>query len=328
MTEETHAYNSVWQSRSDAWSQLDEAADRLTRQTTTGELKDRYVETCNELLTTISPFEPYWAYPGPAQFSRLQRTFTGGSYVRFAHTVSRINHALTTESYRSGDVDGAGHDDLETFPTDPRQFEDATANERERPYFEVLVVAQMSDAQEAALRNEVRSWRRPDDEFVYELVVVGSGDEALVAARLNPNLQAVVVRRRFSHQSTRDLSALSEFLDPALSDELGGHVSPDERAQIVATWLAKLRPELDLYLMTEINVESLPVGSASTSAGFSTPARACWSCTCRSCTASPSATARRSSARSSSTATAPRECSTHCRSARASRSSTPTGSRT
>ena len=257
MAEEIHAYNSVWQARSDAWSQLEEAADRLTRQTTIGELKDRYVEACSELLATISPFEPYWAYPGPAQFSRLQRTFTGGGYVRFAHTVSRINHALTTESYRSGDVDGAGHDDLETFPTDPRQFEDATANERERPYFEVLVVAQMTDAQEAALRNEVRSWRRPDDEFLYELVVVGSGDEALVAARLNPNLQAVVVRRRFSHQSTRDLSALSEFLDPALSVELGGHVSPDERAQIMATWLANLRPELDLYLMTEINVESV-----------------------------------------------------------------------
>ncbi len=53
----------------------------------------------------------------------------------------------------------------------------------------------MTEAQERALRKEVRSWRRPDDEFVYELVVVASGDEALIAARLNVNLQAVVIRR-------------------------------------------------------------------------------------------------------------------------------------
>ena len=95
------------------------------------------------------------------------------------------------------------------FPTDPRQLEqqpvDAGASS---PYFEVLVVEKMTEAQERALRKEVRSWRRPDDEFVYELVVVSSGDEALIAARLNVNLQAVVIRRRFSHQSTRDLSTL------------------------------------------------------------------------------------------------------------------------
>jgi hypothetical protein len=39
----------------------------------------------------------------------------------------------------------------------------------------VLVVEKMTEAQERALRKEVRSWRRPDDEFVYELVVVSSG---------------------------------------------------------------------------------------------------------------------------------------------------------
>lgn len=51
-----------------------------------------------------------------------------------------------------------------------------------------------------ALREEVRSWRRPDDEFIYELVVVSSGEEAVLAARLNTNLQACVIRRRFAHQ--------------------------------------------------------------------------------------------------------------------------------
>ena len=257
MTEHLRAYNSLWQVRSDSWCRLEEAADRLMRPTTTGALKEKYVSACQELLARLSTLEPYWAYPGSPQFARVQRLFAAGSYDKFAQEVGRINRALTTESYRSGDVDNAGADDLDMFPSDPRQLEHQPATQRDRPYFEVLVVEKMTEDQEWALRNEVRKWRRPDDEFVYELVVVSSGDEALIAARLNVNLQAVVIRRRFSHQSTRDLSTLSEFVDSDVSHELADHQTPEERAQILAVSLANLRPELDLYLMTEIEVEDI-----------------------------------------------------------------------
>jgi arginine decarboxylase len=236
---------------------LEEAADRLTRPTTTGELKDKWASACQDLLARLSTLEPYWAYPGAPQFARIQRLFASGSYDKFAQAVGQVNRALTTESYRSGDVDNAGADELDMFPSDPRQLEQQPAMQRDRPYFEVLVVEKMTEDQERALRNEVRKWRRPDDEFVYELVVVSSGDEALIAARLNVNLQAVVIRRRFSHQSTRDLSALAEFVDAEVSDELNDHQSPEERGQILAVSLGKLRPELDLYLMTEIDVEEI-----------------------------------------------------------------------
>lgn len=258
MTEHLRAYNSLWQVRSDSWCRLEEAADRLIRPTTEGALKTKCINTCQELLTRLSTLEPYWAYPGSPQFARVQRLFAAGSYDKFAQALVQINRALTTESYRTGDVENAGSDDLDMFPSDPRQLvEHQPATQRDRPYFEVLVVEKMTEDQERALRNEVRKWRRPDDEFVYELVVVSSGDEALIAARLNVNLQAVVIRRRFSHQSTRDLSALAEFVDTGVSHELADHQSPEERAQILAVSLAKLRPELDLYLMTEIEVEDI-----------------------------------------------------------------------
>ncbi|TQR85264.1 aminotransferase class I/II-fold pyridoxal phosphate-dependent enzyme [Mycobacterium hodleri] len=252
-----HAYNSAWQLRGDAWCRLDEAADRLTRTTTTGELKDEYVGVCQGLLATLAPLEPYWAYPGTPQFAKVQRQFAAGHYDKFAHAVARINRALTTESYRSGEVDTAGMDDTDMFPADPRTLEQHPVGTTEDLYFEVLVVEKMTEAQERALRKEVRSWRRPDDQFRYELVIVASGDEALIAARLNVNLQAVVIRRRFSHQSTRDLTSLADFVDTRVSEELDDHKSPDERAQILAESLRELRPELDMYLMTEIDVEQI-----------------------------------------------------------------------
>lgn len=46
MADISRAYNSVGQLRADAWCRLDEAADRLTRTTTTGALKEKYVGIC------------------------------------------------------------------------------------------------------------------------------------------------------------------------------------------------------------------------------------------------------------------------------------------
>jgi arginine decarboxylase len=255
MSDKWHAYNSVWQLRADAWCRLEEAAERLNRSTTTGANKERYAAMVRDLLAQLTPLEPYWAYPGSLQFARTQRLFAGGQYDKFFRAVSRINRALTTDSYRSGNAEDIGLDDQDLFRPDQR--EQQVAPTQEQLYFEVLVVESMTEAQERALRKEVRSWRRPDDEFIYELVVVPSGDEALIAARLNVNLQAVVIRRRFAHRSTRDLSLLAEFADTKVSEHLAENPSSDERARILASSLAVLRPELDLYLMTEIDVENV-----------------------------------------------------------------------
>src|SRR4051794_23441682 len=55
-----------------------------------------------------------------------------------------------------------------------------------RPYFEVLVVDSMGPIQEAALKLGMRQARRPDDPFLYELLMVPSAEAALIAI---PQLQ-------------------------------------------------------------------------------------------------------------------------------------------
>ena len=70
----------------------------------------------------------------------------------------------------------------------------------------------MPDTQERALREELRKWRRPDDELAHELVIVHNVEDALIAGRLNYTIQACVIRRRFAQRSGRDLSALSQFI--------------------------------------------------------------------------------------------------------------------
>ena len=141
----------------------------------------------------------------------------------------------------------------------------------------------MTEAQERALRKEVRSWRRPDDEFVYELVVVASGDEALIAARLNVNMQACVIRRRFSHQSTRDLSTLADFVDTKISGRpRGPQVARRARTDpghVAGADAARTRPLPD---DRDRGRGRRRPARASISGACSTPGKAPWSCTCRS----------------------------------------------
>ncbi|HME49389.1 ornithine decarboxylase [Mycobacterium sp.] len=253
-----HAYNSAWQFRADTWCRLEEASLRLSHAAAQGRDTAPLVETVEGLLAQLRPFERYWAFPGIQVFAHMQRQFATGGYDTFGRTVAKINRALVTESYRAGTAASPLEGESEALSVGGAATAEDLAHPRRsaRPYFELLLVAVMTEAQERALASEIRSWRRPDDAFIYELVVVGSGDEAVVAARLNPNLQACVITRRFSHRSRRDLSALAHFVDAHVSEDLADHTA-EERAEILARAITESRPEIDLYLTTELEVEDV-----------------------------------------------------------------------
>ena len=317
------AYNSLWQLRNDTWSSLEESTTQLALAGAQQRPVEQLAETVIASLDVLGSIERFWAFPGAQILREVQRLFAAGHYDRLAAVVGRANRALVTESYRGGQAwDLRAEDDAYERDTRPaKQFGS------ERPYFEVLVVEDLTEEQEHSLREELRRWRRPDDQFIYEIVVVPSFDEALMAARLNFRLQACVVRRRFTHHSRHDSPLLAQFVAVVGADDLMEH-SPDDRAQELARSLARIRPELDLYLMTEISVEDLAGRSATISGASSMPGKGRSSCTCPSWTASRPGIVRRSSARCATTATGPPGYSTRCRSRTASRSSTPTGSGT
>ncbi|MGH3530551.1 MAG: aminotransferase class I/II-fold pyridoxal phosphate-dependent enzyme [Mycobacterium sp.] len=252
-----HAYNTAWQFRADAWCRLEEASRRLSTTAARGHDLSELTDLVEGLLSQLRPFERYWAFPGIHVFGQTQRLFATGVYDMFGRTVAKINRALVTESYRSGvlasPLEGE-NDALSDGGGGPADV--LTQHRSARPYFELLIVATMTEAQECALRSEIRSRRRTDDAFVYEIVVVGSGDEAVIAARLNASLQACAITRRFAHRSRRDLSALTPFVDAHIAEDLAEHF-PDERAAILAEAIKDSRPEIDLYLITELEVEDV-----------------------------------------------------------------------
>jgi arginine decarboxylase len=245
-------YNSLWQLRNDSWSSLEEAATQLALAEAQQRPVEQLVETVTRLLDVLGSIERFWAFPGAQTYQEVQRLFAVGKYDRLAVIVGRANRALVTESYRGGQAWNLRAED-DGYDRDAGPVKQPGSD---RPYFEVLVVEDLTEEQERSLREELRRWRRPDDQFVYEIVVVPSFDDALMAARLNFRLQACVVRRRFAHLSRHDPSSIAQFAYSGGSADLMER-SPEDRAQVLARSLARIRPELDLYLMTEISVEDM-----------------------------------------------------------------------
>lgn len=272
-------YNSMWRLRRDSWSSLQEACSQLAASHTAADsLAGLWVARARELLATLAPMEHYWAFPGWWRFAAVQRLLSSGDYARLDYLVSEINRSLATESYRRGagpsDEAGGSGTTMDTGDTwDTGNLANTGQRRsagRARPYFEVLVVNNMTQAQEQRLREQLRRLRRDDDEFVYELVVVPSFADAVIAVLFNFNLQACMIRPPFTRRTSHDLSALGVVLDEHLTERADPnpapvasvHVGPPgaeggRRAVALGRRLHQIRPELDLYLMAEVGVEEL-----------------------------------------------------------------------
>ena len=125
---------------------------------------------------------------------------------------------------------------------------------RQRPYFEVLVVTPAPAARWPHIAAELRRLRRPEDAFIYEVVPVGSFEDAVCAAIINPDIAAVIIYEGFPVRSHLDVPVLRTLL---ASHEIGDDACQCGSALPLVGALNRLRPELDLYLLSDRHIERL-----------------------------------------------------------------------
>ena len=126
-----------------------------------------------------------------------------------------------------------------------------------KPYFEVLIVDNVSEQQERWLRSNVTRMRRSEDPFIYEAVVVPSLEDALIAVMFNHNIQAIVVRPGLTLKSKVDQQILTRYLARAGGRDEIDALEPESYGPELCRMIAKVRPELDAYLVTERSVEDI-----------------------------------------------------------------------
>lgn len=196
----------------------------------------------------LAAVEPYWAEPGVNAVAQLRQLIDDGEPQAALQLLGGLDHLPLASAGETAAVPRGETVDEEVVD----QSEPA-----ERPRFEVLVVDTMEPEEAEALKNTMAAQRRASDAFTYTVNVVPSYEDALVAIMLNPDIQSVVLRPGFSLRSSHLLgSDLRRFLARHTSADLQDS-RPIRRILALAEAISGLRPELDVYLVAGVSIESL-----------------------------------------------------------------------
>lgn len=244
-------YYNASQFRADTWNRLKSIVIRLNE----GRGRENDKETAKALLEELEPMESYWAFPGTQHFHHLSKLLHAEHFDDLSYMVGRIVTALMSGQYRRRHINLTALTDMHQDESgeDTDEIEEQL---RRRPYFETLVVDDLTPHQQKTQRDQLIDMRRDEDAFTYEPVFVPSFEDALIAILLNHNIQAVVIRYGFRLQSDRMLPVLKRYLSEAKCEDLED-IEPQEYGIRLADVITAVRPELDLYLVTDQNVEDI-----------------------------------------------------------------------
>jgi arginine decarboxylase len=201
-------------------------------------------------LGEVAIIERFHAFPGPRTMQSLTKLVESGDASGGAALAHRISEAIVTEDESAEIVEARTNETnerpLSLLPTI------LSGSQRERPYFETLFVTEQATERWPALIDQLQRLRRSEDQFVYEPVLVGTFEDAVCAVLVNPRIGSVVTIDDMPYSSWYQAPALREILDPIVSQE-GGQASGLDLANV----LKAVRPELDIYLLSDRDVEKI-----------------------------------------------------------------------
>jgi arginine decarboxylase len=217
--------------------------------------KEKYQTAVSAAFAGLRQWEDFFAYPGQALLRALDEHIASSDATGTARLARSISAALLTHSYRSDPADWEGDDQspigfAERVPG--RGEETAT----HRPYFEVLVASPSRPSAWPELGQELRKLRRSEDKFVYEPVFVGSYEDGVLGAILNGSIEAAIIYEGIPFASSHQAPVLREFLAAHLA---ASSIDPNrgQYGLALAQGLKQLRPELDIYYLSDRQVEKV-----------------------------------------------------------------------
>jgi len=251
--------------RRDLWTKLRDMARRVRRVAEAGGDVAPVVANVRAIFDYLAPLEAYHAFPGPRALRELRAKLDRKAYAAFAAHTVRVARLLSNGGYRRLDIGRARPWDYSDLVNvgELRESIHADAGRDAKPYFELLTVDELTPAEAADYRRKLLQLRSNNDAFVYDVVTVTTFEDALMAVLANADIQAVAIRYTFPFKSTSRHAYLNDaytFLheDPGKLEQRWA----SDRSLELARLIRRLRPELDLYLVTDTPVEHL-VGNPS-----------------------------------------------------------------
>jgi arginine decarboxylase len=237
-----HFFSAV-SARFDRWRDLSKAAQAWAAKGN-GSNGTSLKTECARMLEQLKPLESLQAFPGPRLLRSLDERVSSGDAQGTLRLVQRVSSALMSRGYRS---EAGDWENDEEGTVGERVMPTALRETTTRPYFEALFVSPSPASRWPAMIQQIRKLRRPQDEFVYEPVIVGTFEDALLAVIVNVNLESVVIYDDFPFASANDVPLLKSWLASRLDFDPKESDSRDY-GLLLAKAVKQVRPELDVIL--------------------------------------------------------------------------------
>ncbi len=236
-------YN-IGQLRMDLWNKLRSTSLSLSesKQDTASVNANR--EQCDLLLSQLAHIEHHFAFPGMRKFMSVKEAFKRQEFVAMTHTILDIRRELISDSFRGSKelrVENEAGEDFETIEK---------SDGGKQNYFEVLLVEDIAESDELALRRKVSTLRTENDQCRYGLVVQRSFQDALITLLFNTNIQSVVIRYAPPFEKKKIDPLIMPYIQHAL--DLGPANRKDEDlGPLLGQVIKQFRPEIDTYYVTD-----------------------------------------------------------------------------
>ncbi|MBD98250.1 MAG: ornithine decarboxylase [Verrucomicrobia bacterium] len=244
-------YFNISQYRNEAWYSLKLVSTYYLQKQFEQLEEPKFKERIRSAFKTLRLIEHYYAYPGMAFIDEIEDLFKNEQYELFSKAVSDLVRMLVSDSYRSNRQSTESEEKRRKMLK-----EDEIVAPRRKKYFEVIFVDDGSTEEQEGIKEKFKIAKGVNDPFEYEIIVLSSLEDALIALLFNPNIQACVIRSGISYQSDNDLTEIKPFvssLDRFNIQEKGKHDLGHDLGEAIK----ELRPELDLFYLADIAVDEL-----------------------------------------------------------------------
>ncbi|MCL1125344.1 aminotransferase class I/II-fold pyridoxal phosphate-dependent enzyme [Shewanella surugensis] len=206
------------------------------------------------VLSYLFEIERFWAYPGYGVMLQLKHYFHTRQFELFYQLCHNTYGQLQTLEYRRqsfvpfktnlSDLDRPiVIDDTELQGKGSRRSITKT-------YFEVLVIHPNPADYEAIYRNSLAMYKSERDEFIYDILLVSSAEDALVAILANPSIQACVYV--YGYQINSVFDTFNEEYADFINHYIDLNKILEEPLTGLKTALQTLRPEVSHYMISEL----------------------------------------------------------------------------
>lgn len=232
--------------RSDLWVELLAIVRTLASSPT-----EEAAQQCLKQLESVKKVDKYFAFPSVDRINELETFLQNKEFQLLLRHTQFITTAIISDKYMH---DVGVFEDKFLDDTAADRLPAAITHTDYAPYFEVLSVVPHKISRWQHIVHEARQLRRHEDMFVYEPVIVGNATDALTAVVLNSQINAVVLYQGFTIQAN-ETNSIIEGLKVALGLDFGQDEA--NHAIQLAKMIHHLRPEIDIYLLSDCAVEKM-----------------------------------------------------------------------